>query len=455
MSASDSSAARRFAEWGAGAAWREVPAEQAALVPLRVLDTIGLIFAGLETDAAAAARAVARAQGDASESLAIGGAVGDHRRLAAASAALAHATIAHCRDFDDTFPDSVVHPGSTVVAVALAVGEAAAASAEEIALSIVIGYEVAARLGSVGERRFHARGFHASGIVGPVAAAATAARLYRLDADRTTDALGLACSMSGGLMAFMADGAWSKWLHTGWSAHGGVIAAQLAREGFRGPGSAIDGPHGLFAAFLHGEEVRLDPLTRDLGASWRGGEAQFKYYPCAHVIHPYIDAALQLVRREAIGPQDIEAVECAIAPWAARIVCLPREPKLRPANALEAIASLPYQIAVAFAEGRVDLGALDDAMRTRQDVLALAERVRHREDPALGSGFDGVFELRTLDGRNFSIPVRSAAVDPDRVLGKFRANMRRAGRSDQTAPIEGAVMAGALPDFAGLREFLG
>src|SRR5205814_924820 len=134
------------------------------------------------------------------------------------------------------------------------------------------------------------RGFHATGVVGPLAAAVTAAKLYRLNARATAEAMGLAGSMAGGLMEFLADGSWSKWLHTGWAAHGGIVAAQFAGAGFHGPLSVLEGRAGLYNAFLGPGTADLQNVAADLGAAWRGGAAQFKYYPCAHVIQPYIDA---------------------------------------------------------------------------------------------------------------------------------------------------------------------
>jgi hypothetical protein len=113
-----------------------------------------------------------------------------------------------------------------------------ATTLDALSTAIVIGYEVAARLGMMAGRGFHARGFHATGVVGPIAAAAAAGHLMRLDASRLADAMGLATSMSSGLLAFLGDGGWSKWMHTGWSAHGGLIAAQLANTGFRGADAA-------------------------------------------------------------------------------------------------------------------------------------------------------------------------------------------------------------------------
>ena len=252
--------ARVLADWVSGLRWADVPAAQHPLIGLRVLDTLGLILAGAPTEAAAAARQVAARQGVSDEA----GIVPGRGRAAAAWAAFVHGVTAHCRDFDDTFQDSVVHPGSVVVPTALAVGESCGADGNEIAAAIVAGYEVAARLGSIAGRRFHRRGLHATGVIGPFAAAAAAGRLMRLDGAAIADAFGLAGSMAGGLMAFIADGSWSKWLHAGWAAHGGIVAAQLAAQGFRGPAGVLDGRHNLYAALLAGEDVAPDGLADGL-----------------------------------------------------------------------------------------------------------------------------------------------------------------------------------------------
>ncbi|HEY5899889.1 MAG TPA: MmgE/PrpD family protein, partial [Burkholderiales bacterium] len=355
-----STSAQAVAGWSAGLRWRDIPEEQRALVRLRTLDTAGLILAGSQSEAAPALLAMARMQG-----------------RSVATTALLYGTLAHCRDFDDTFADSVVHAGSTVVSTALAVGEIARASNEEIATAIVIGYEAAARIGAAAGRRLHARGFHATGVVGPLSAALVAARLYKLSASETASAIGLAASMSGGLMAFVDDGSWSKWLHVGWSAHGGVLASQLAAGGFRGPAGALDGRYNLFSAFLDEPAPDAQALWGDLGERWAGSGAHFKYYPCAHVIQPYIDAAIRLREANALEPARIARVTCRIAPWAVPIVCTPRAPKLRPQSGMDAIASLPYQVAVALADGRVGLDALGAACRQREEILSLARCIDH------------------------------------------------------------------------------
>jgi 2-methylcitrate dehydratase PrpD len=261
--------------------------------------------------------------------------------------------------------------------------------------------------------------------------------------------------MSGGLMAFADDGTWSKWLHAGWAAHGGIIAAQLAAQGFRGPRGVLDGRHNLFAAFIDAQAPGAEIFCGDLGRRWAGGAAHFKYYPCAHVIQPYLDAAIALRERRGFAAGSIERVSCAIAPWAVPIVCTPRAPKLRPESDMDAIASLPYQLAVALADGRVDLEALGPACRARAQVLALAERIDHVSDPSLGDGFDGRLMIALEGGEVLRSAVSSAPPDRAKVLAKFRANARRAVEEDTAEALERALTAQAPPQFAEVVVLLG
>lgn len=450
MSGSPNTVLSELAHWCAGLTWRSIPAQQRALVPIRVRDTLGLIAAGAATEATQAVTTYALDQGGAPRAALLSA----PKRMPAAMAALVHGVAAHCRDFDDTFPDSVVHPGSIVVPSALAAGEAAGAAPDAIGAAIVAGYEVAARIGAPAGRRFHARGLHASGVVGPIAAAATAARAAGLSGERTAWAMGLAASMSGGLMAFQADGAWSKSLHLGWAAHGGIVAADLAARGFRGPLGALDGTGSLFSALLAGEEVDRAGLTHALGAEWRGAGAHFKYYPCAHVIQPYIDAALSVQRAHAIEAQDVEAIRCRIAPWAIPVVCTPREAKLAPATEVDALASLPYMVAHAIAERRVTLEALNTKARERADIKALATRVVHEPDASLGRGFDARIEISTRTGAAYAAAASAAPLDADRLRAKFIANTEPCLGAQRAAEAADRLAAMAAPDATSINRLM-
>ncbi len=436
----------QLAAWASGVAPVDISAAQVELARRRVLDTLGLIAAVSAEPVAHAVLTWAQANAGAPSATVLP----DGAQTSPATAALVHGTLAHARDFDDTFPDSVVHPGSVVIPAALSIGETTDAGFADVATAITVGYEVAARLGQVAGRAFHARGFHATGVVGPMAAAATAGHLLKLDRNAMADALGLATSMSGGLMAFLADGAWSKWLHTGWSAHGGIIAAELAARGFRGPRHALDDKAGLYGAFIGLPVPDLARLTDKLGARWPGDTARPKIYPCAHVIEPYLDAVLGL-RAQYPGGAGIASIRCALAPWAIPIVAEPRATKIAPRSDLDAIASLPFMLAAALCDGKVDLDTLRPDALARADIRALAARIACDADDTLGKGFDGYLTVHPEAGSSVRCPVGLLPVDAQRVRSKFRANAARLYGAPQAAAIETAVLDGEPPCRALMR----
>jgi 2-methylcitrate dehydratase PrpD len=431
-----------LAGWASTLRDADIPAEQHLLARLRVLDTFGLISAAGEEPVCGSVLQFANryAKGGAATVI-VDGAV-----VPPAIAALVHGSLAHARDFDDTFPDSVIHPGSVVIPAALSVAEQADAAFSELSTAIVLGYEIAARVGKVAGRGFHARGFHATGIVGPIAAAGSAGYLLRLDANAMADAIGLAASMSSGLFAFLADGAWSKWMHAGWAAHGGIIAAELAKAQFRGPHHAFDHSAGLYRAFLGSDSGwDLASLCDGVGTRWLGAGAQPKSYPCAHVIHPFIDVALALRSEGRAHSDQIAAIRCALAPWALPIVCEPRAAKLAPRNDLEAIASLPFMLAAALCDGRVDLATLRPATLQRKDLQQFAARIACESDATLGTGFDGLLTIERSRGEVIKRRVALAPADAEAIRRKFRSNAAILYDTASAQALESAIMDSEAP----------
>jgi 2-methylcitrate dehydratase PrpD len=432
-----------LAEWSAALTWDGLPADVQERVRLWLLDSLGLMLAGSTFPPGRAVLEVVRRQGGAPEATLVGGG----ERIPAAWAALAHGTLAHSLDFDDTLPASVVHPGSLVIPTALAVGEAAGADGAALGAAIAAGYEIAARLGAAAGRAFHARGFHASGVVGPLVAAAVAGKLYGLSPRATAEAMGLAGSMAGGLLEFLQDGSWSKRLHPGWAGHGGVVAAQLAGAGFPGPVSVLEGRHGLYAAFLGSGVADPSRVLDGLGTEWRGREAHAKLYPCAHVIHPFLDVARALREQHGLRAEEIESVVCHVAGWQIPIVGEPREEKVAPRTEYQARASLPFALAAMLVDGRVDLDTFAAMGETidREDVLALAARITHRERPATGSdaaGFGGGLELTTRTGARLVMEApASDPPSPDAIRAKFRMTAGRRLPSRLVMSLEESIRA--------------
>jgi 2-methylcitrate dehydratase PrpD len=333
-----------------------------------------------------------------------------------------------------------------VVPVALALGEAAGVSGRMLITAAVAGYESIARLGMAAPGAFHARGWHATGVCGTFAAALVAGRIDGLDADRLTAALGIAGSFASGGLEYLEDGSWVKRVHAGWAGHGGAVAAALARGGFTGPATILDGRFGFYRTFL-GTDPDPAPFAT-LGQAWETPGIGFKPYPCCHYNHAYLDCALDLRRGHALAAEDIEAIECRVPAGEVPIVCEPREAKLRPRTSYDAQFSLPYSVASALLDGRVGLDTYAPERLSEPRRLALAARVTHAVDPdsTFPRGFPGWVRVRLRDGRVLEARVPdgrgslACPLPPEAIVEKFRDNAGRALPPADVAEIERTVL---------------
>src|ERR1700759_3037477 len=191
--------------------------------------------------------------------------IGHQRTLTASGAAFVNGTAAHGEDFDDTFEGGPVHAGAVIVPAVLAACERHNADGRMALIGIAVGTEVLCRLSLVVPKAVHKAGFHPTAIFGAMGAAAGVGAALGLDAKQIVDALGIAGSMAGGIIEYLAEGAWTKRLHAGWAAQSGLRAALLARSGFAGPRTVFEGVHGLFHGFANTTKGDYDALIGDFG----------------------------------------------------------------------------------------------------------------------------------------------------------------------------------------------
>ncbi len=223
------------------------------------------------------------------------------RTLTAAGAAFVNGTAAHGEDFDDTFEGGPVHAGAVIVPAVLAACERHNPDGRMALTGIAVGTEVLCRLSLVVPKAVHKAGFHPTAIFGAMGAAAGVGAALGLDARQIVDALGIAGSMAGGIIEYLAEGAWTKRMHAGWAAQSGLRAALLARAGFVGPRTVFEGVHGLFHGFAHTTQGDYAALTGDFGTRWVTDTLAFKPYPCGTMAQPYIDCARRLGARAQAG----------------------------------------------------------------------------------------------------------------------------------------------------------
>jgi 2-methylcitrate dehydratase PrpD len=307
-------------------------------------------------------------------------AIGHTRTLTASGAAFVNGTAAHGEDFDDTFEGGPVHAGAVVVPAVLAACEKHNPDGHMALIGIAVGCEVLCRLSVVVPKAVHKAGFHPTAIFGAMGAAAGVGAALGLNAKQVVDALGIAGSMAGGIIEYLAEGAWTKRLHAGWAAQSGIRAALLARQGFVGPRTVFEGVHGLFNGFAHTTEGDYGALTKDFGERWAIDTLAFKPYPCGTMAQPYIDCARRLAAR-GIRPVEIKEIVCEVAEGTVHRLWEPLADKQRPRNGYAAKFAVPYLLAAGFVHGRVGLGAFTEQAIRDPEVLALAAKVKFVIDP--------------------------------------------------------------------------
>ena len=416
-----------------------LPAEVAKAARLHFLDALGVGLAAAGSPVGTPYRLYSKSISNRGPATILGETQGG----AAADAALVNGGLMHSLEFDDTHTGSIMHGSSVVAAAALAAGEAAGATAAAMLEAYARGWEALVRFGLAAPGRFHARGFQATSVAGTLAAALVAAELDGLTEDETVAALGIALSQSSGVMEFLTNGATVKSLHPGWAAHAGLLAAALARAGMSGPETSLEGRWGLFKQFAEdaGAAERFAGLIGTLGRDWHLQSAAFKFYPCCHYLHPFIEGAGILAER-GVRADDIAALVCRVPAGAAPVICEPWERALDPATGHAARWSLPIAVAARLVEGKVDLATFESPAAA--PVRALARRIRW--EPLEGARFPGRFEaqiscelksggsqtvrIEDVDG-NHTRPATEA-----RIREKFRANAARSLTPAAIASVE-------------------
>jgi len=435
-----------------------IPAPVLAVARAHLLDAVGLAIASTGMDYGHAVHEAGSRLGSVSDSRVLGFGT----PMPAASAALVDGTLIHGLDFDDTHIGAIYHATAPALAAALTVGEAEHADGATVLLAYIIGVEVGCRLAAAGAGKFHARGFHPTGIAGTFAAACVTAKIRNLSAATLTSALGLCGSQAAGILELHES--WLKWMHPGWAAHSGIIAATLADAGFRGPATVLEGPAGLYASHV-GERPNAEALgLDDLGVRWMTAEVALKPYPCCHFTHAFADAAFSLLDElgtDHVTADQVDSIVCPTAPALLPMVAEPPERKTAPTTIYDALFSIQYVVACALVGRGVGLGTFYDEPLDQPHVLAMAAKVTCEPDAGTDfpAHFPGEVVLHLTDGRTLRRQVAASHGTPDdpmndtEVLAKFTTNATRRLPASQAAHIADLVARlETLPTITGLID---
>ena len=406
---------RQLAEFVGGSTYDGLPAEVRERTKALVLDLVGIsVRARHDAESTPSMVAAAARLGLASGACTV---IGDAAGYAPAGAAMLNGTLAHSLDFDDTHGAASLHPSAPIVPAALAAAEMAGADGKSVIAAIVAGYEVQIRLSLALDPKAHYdRGFHPTATCGAFGAAAAAGRLLGLDHDGYLNAFGIVLSMSAGSMQFLVNGAWTKRSHVGHAAMCGLTAAVLAREGYVGAAEPLEGKWG----FLHAYAPAADPrkAVDGLGSRWETMNIGVKPYPSCRYSHAPLDGLLELVRANAIKPDEVEEIAVGVPEPGWKIIGDPEPAKQSPKSVVDGQFSMAFCAAVALRTGGL---VWDDYAKHLGDpaTLALCRKVRTSIDRAIPAGtpleMSGSVRVKTRRG-SFETSVRVPKGEPANFL---------------------------------------
>ncbi|MGE3272415.1 MAG: MmgE/PrpD family protein [Chloroflexota bacterium] len=385
----------------------DIPADVLETAAWWVLDWLGAAIAGLDSPAGRIFVEHTSAQPTAMASC-----LGLKSGRSAQVAALHNGAVSHVVEMDDVHRAAIIHPAVVVVPAALAVAEQCGASGRDFLTAVVLGYEVAIRVGeSVGKTHyFH---WHNTSTCGVFGAAAAAGWLLGLDDERMTWALGNAGTQAGGLWEFIADGAMSKFLHAGRAAANGVLAAELAALGFTGARKILEGRQGFFSATA--PDGNPAAVTANLGQGWKLPGSSIKPYPACRHTHAAVDAALALREAHGVNNTDVDCIEIDAYQSTIDLTDNPA-----PSTPYAAKFSVQYCVARALTDGAVKIADFDEARISEPAMQTLMQHTTVRLDRELDSRVPAQLPARVRlqlhDGRVIEETILDAKGDPEAPL---------------------------------------
>jgi 2-methylcitrate dehydratase PrpD len=307
-------------------------------------------------------------------------------------AAMCNSMMGHGVELDDAHGSGLIKAGSVMIPAVMALAEAHNKSGKDVITAIVAGYEVSVRIAKAINPGHRQRGFHTTGTVSLIGAAAAGAKLLGCDVNGIASAIGLAAMQSAGIQSYLDDPCMAKPFSPGKSAFNGTMAAVMASRGFTGPKKALECNEGFFNAYC--EDVRVSDLLDGLGTKFVIMEVGFKPHAACRFAHGPIDLA-QYFYNQGVRLDDVDQINVRMCELSIRQASKPKSPNL---NA--AMGSTQFGVALALQTGLNGLREYWDGFNDQTVHKAAAERTTLICEPAYGvTGRQAAIELVLKDGR--------------------------------------------------------
>ena len=291
---------------------------------------------------------------------------GRRERFDIMNAAFINGVSSHIFDYDDTHLKTIIHPAGPVASAILALSEMQPVSGKDFLNALVLGVETECRIGNSVYPNHYDVGWHITGTAGVFGSAAAVGKLLKLNEQQMVWALGLAASQPVGLRE--SFGSMNKSFNPGRAASNGIFAAILASKNFTSSDEMIEAKRGWANTISTKQDY--NEILGDLGKRYEAALYTYKPFACGIVMHPAIDAAIQLRAANMITPDQIDHVDLKVHP-----LVLELTGKKTPHEGLEGKFSIYHAVAVALVEGAGGEKQFSDRAVNDPTILALRSKV--------------------------------------------------------------------------------
>lgn len=392
---------KRAVDFVCNLTFRDLPDDALQIGRRCILDTVGLYAAGMTEESTRIVSQLALEEGGRADALLLGQAIRVPMRAAARTMGIS----AHAHDFDDTQVSTdprhvyglLTHPTTAPLTAALVTADAlGGVDGDSFYTAFLGGFEVSCKISEWMKPDHYLRGHHSSGTVATFGAAMAAGKLMGLDRDQLGNAMGIAASMAAGIRC--SFGTMCKPWHVGRAAENGVVAADMARRGFKGDPQALDGKWG-FAEVMAGGYAP-EKLSEGFGKVWSivHPGVSIKPYPSGILTHQAMDMVLGVVRQHDIRPEQVAQIRF----YAGDNILNPIRYPIA-VDALQAKFSMAALISMLVLYRKAGLPEFDDGLIASAEFQAMQGRVACIRDAAINAqGFDLIrsrVEIELTDGR--------------------------------------------------------
>jgi len=290
-------------------------------------------------------------------------------KLSIYNAALVNGVSAHALDFDDTGASTQSHPSAVLLPSLFSLAEYKNYSGSKIIEAYVAGVEFFSRLSKT-VPMLHLKGWHPSSVLGTVASAVACSKLLNLNSSQIINAIALSCTQSSGLVVNF--GTMSKPFHIGMASSNGLLAAMLAKNGFRASSSVFEGNFSFFNTISGNIQDNISEYFSDFGTNFYllNPGLNIKQYPSCSLSHRSIDIVLNLCKINTINFNDIKSIICRSTPRAKKILYYQTVN-----NPLEGKFCMPFLLACAVVDNKVIPDSFSEKKVKDTEIIDIMNKV--------------------------------------------------------------------------------